>query len=207
MSARTSVPEKVVVAILGSLNADLVVRTSRQPSAGETLTAKSLTIGCGGKGANQAIAVRRMTARKRDESQVNARSKTEEAGKQSGSNNDNDAIDIETRMIGAVGDDAFGKKLVQQLGEADGVDISGVQVLDQVETGSAVITVDDEGQNSIMVVPGANGRFGIVEEDRGGSVEKIARPVVVVKGDEDVLVCQLEVNKDVVRSCCQCLLF
>ena len=58
-------------------------------------------------------------------------------------------------MVGAVGDDAFGPTALAGLSDA-GVDIRNVRRLDGA-TGIAVIVVDSRGQNSIVVVPGANG--------------------------------------------------
>lgn len=43
------------VSVIGSLNIDVVTRTSRVPAAGETLAAISFDTGFGGKGANQAV--------------------------------------------------------------------------------------------------------------------------------------------------------
>jgi len=51
------------IVVLGSLNADLVVRVPRFPSRGETVTATDLAVFAGGKGANQACAVGRLGAR------------------------------------------------------------------------------------------------------------------------------------------------
>lgn len=48
------------VLVVGSLNADLVVRTERFPSAGETVAGADLVVGPGGKGANQAVAAARV---------------------------------------------------------------------------------------------------------------------------------------------------
>ena len=61
------------------------------------------------------------------------------------------------KMIGRVGADAFGKSLIQTLAN-DGVDTGQVKQLG-VATGVALITVDDAGQNTIVVVPGANGEL------------------------------------------------
>lgn len=63
----------------------------------------------------------------------------------------------QVKMIGRVGADAFGKSLIQTLSH-DGVDTSQVRKL-PVATGVALITVDDAGQNTIVVVPGANGEL------------------------------------------------
>lgn len=59
-----------------------------------------------------------------------------------------------TRFVGAVGRDDAGQTLTRVAGEA-GVDTSEVAVVD-VSTGRALILVADSGENSIVVVPGAN---------------------------------------------------
>lgn len=64
-------------------------------------------------------------------------------------------------MIGKVGDDDFGARLRESLAAA-GCDTQDVTVTD-AHTGIAVITVSDAGKNSIVVVPGANGRFGVAD--------------------------------------------
>lgn len=63
-------------------------------------------------------------------------------------------LGAETTMIGAVGSDAFGEELKNAL-QADGVDTSSIKVLDSCATGVASILLS-EGDNSIVVVPGAN---------------------------------------------------
>lgn len=59
-----------------------------------------------------------------------------------------------TRMIGAVGADADGTWMRDEL-DAAGVDTAAVQVSDQ-PTGVALIVVDREGENQIAVCEGAN---------------------------------------------------
>ncbi len=68
------------------------------------------------------------------------------------------------RMIGQVGEDAFGPLLTNSLGDA-GVDTSGV-VQCQASTGTAVIFVLPSGENVIVISPGANGTLSaeLVEE-------------------------------------------
>ena len=63
-----------------------------------------------------------------------------------------------TAFIGCVGDDAAGRLLMDVL-ISDGVDTSGVTVVD-APTGRAFITVDSHGENTIVVVPGANNFVG-----------------------------------------------
>ena len=50
------------IAVLGSLNADLVIQMDRYPNPGETVVAKSFAQFSGGKGANQAVACGRLDA-------------------------------------------------------------------------------------------------------------------------------------------------
>jgi ribokinase len=54
---------KPVAIVVGSLNADLVVRVPRLPHAGQTVTGSSLSRSQGGKGANQAATTARLGAR------------------------------------------------------------------------------------------------------------------------------------------------
>ncbi|GJM83334.1 hypothetical protein HMSSN139_58300 [Paenibacillus sp. HMSSN-139] len=69
-----------------------------------------------------------------------------------------------TSMIGAVGTDAFGDELLAVLSR-DGVDVGGVKRLPDAATGIASIYVAD-GDNSIVVVPGANERVTPADIDR-----------------------------------------
>jgi ribokinase len=70
-----------------------------------------------------------------------------------------------THMLGRVGGDGFGMELRQKLAEA-GVDTSGVLVDAEVSSGVAVIAVDDQAQNTIIIIPGANGRVGQADVKR-----------------------------------------
>ena len=63
-------------------------------------------------------------------------------------------LGVLVRMAGAVGRDAFGAQLVQSL-KAEGVDTAWVMATEHT-SGIAVVTVDDQGGNSIVVSPGAN---------------------------------------------------
>ncbi|KAK9480859.1 Ribokinase-like protein [Lipomyces japonicus] len=117
------------VTILGSLNYDLVTFTSKVPLGGETILSDSFATHCGGKGANQALAVRRLSS----------------------------PDTVEVRMVGRVGKDAFGVELKDGLENA-GVDVSLVEEIEG-KSGVAVIIVERSGENRILVSAGANGTF------------------------------------------------
>jgi ribokinase len=75
----------------------------------------------------------------------------------------------EVRMIGAVGEDEFGEQLRANL-ESFGVDTAGLRT-EEGRSGTAHIVVDDRGDNSIVVVPGAN---ATVEDLADGDEQRIA---------------------------------
>jgi len=61
-------------------------------------------------------------------------------------------------MFGLVGNDEHGQALVDGL-TSEGIDVAGVGVDNNSQTGLAVITVDKEAENTIVVSPGTNSRF------------------------------------------------
>ena len=83
------------------------------------------------------------------------------------------------RMIGAVGDDAQGRLMLESLSGA-GVDTADVAVLDGDATGTALIVVDRDGENQIVVCPGANAGVLVggrgVRAGRDGAVPARGRP-------------------------------
>lgn len=62
---------------------------------------------------------------------------------------------VTTVMIGAVGDDDDGQALIDGL-HAAGADVSHVSIRPAVRSGAAFVFVADDGENSIVVAPGAN---------------------------------------------------
>lgn len=80
------------------------------------------------------------------------------------------------RMIGRVGRDDAGDVLKHALA-ANGVDISGVLPSD-VSTGTALITTDANGENSIVVADGANGQLS--PEDIDHARDQIAGAAMVL---------------------------
>jgi ribokinase len=61
----------------------------------------------------------------------------------------------EVRMIGKIGNDNSGNSLIEALVK-DSIDVKYVGIDANSPTGTALITVNEEGNNSIIVVPGAN---------------------------------------------------
>jgi ribokinase len=71
----------------------------------------------------------------------------------------------EVVMVGAVGNDDAGDAYLQRLAEL-GIE-SRVHRIEDTPTGAAVITIDRSGENSIIVVPGANSEFDAREVGAG----------------------------------------
>lgn len=92
-------------------------------------------------------------------------------------------------MVGRVGDDAIGQRLLSGLG-SENLDISLVRATPECPTGFATVAVEDSGENSIIVVPGANGR--LTADDVAAAADVIATC--------DVLLVQLEVPLDAVAA-------
>lgn len=114
----------ISLAVLGSINVDLTIRSQRIPAIGETVVGGSFYRAHGGKGANQAVAAVRY-------------------------------LQGHVSLIGGVGDDAFGRLMIQDL-QSDGIDASEVYLHPSEATGTALILVDAQGNNCISVASGAN---------------------------------------------------
>ena len=90
-------------------------------------------------------------------------------------------------LLGRVGDDGFGGPLVQAL-EEKGVDTALIEEAPGSATGTAFVTVTEDGENSITVAPGANRR--LTPEDVDAACGAIAGAAV--------LVAQMEVPRECV---------
>jgi ribokinase len=144
------------IVVVGSLNLDLAVQTTRIPQPGETIIGGTLNFVPGGKGANQAVGAARLGAH--------------------------------VAMIGKVGSDVFAGSLLAGL-DAAGVDRHFVTQADDSASGVALIVVDAQGQNSIVVAPGANAQ--LMPADVYAAEAAIARA--------DVLLLQLEIPLETVQ--------
>ncbi len=90
-------------------------------------------------------------------------------------------------FLGRVGDDGFGGPLVRALGDK-GVDTALIEESTGASTGTAFITVTEDGENAITVAPGANRRL------TPEAVEAARKTI----RDAAVLVAQMEVPRETV---------
>jgi ribokinase len=150
------------ILVVGSLNADLVVRSPRFPQPGETLSGEDLQVIPGGKGANQAVAAARLGAN--------------------------------VSMLGCVGRDNFGDFLLDNL-KSNNVDSHLIQ-RDDSSTGTAIIVVDESGQNSIVLSAGANGKVSLLDVEHASFPDPSTR-----SGRRfSLLLLQLEIPTPIVLS-------
>lgn len=125
----------MTVLCLGSVNTDLVIRSSRLPHAGETVLGGEFYQAAGGKGDNQAVAAARALG-----------------------------IVGRVAFIGAVGNDEFGRQSRQSL-VAEGIDCTYLKEVESVASGIALILVDENGENLISVASGANAHLLAADVD------------------------------------------
>lgn len=143
------------IAVIGSLNIDIVNTVSKRPLPGETIKALSTTYFPGGKGANQAV-----------------------AASLSGAN---------VNLIGAVGSDLYSSILIKSLNE-HGVQTEHV-LKKEGNTGLAFITVDETGENSIIISEGANGLLSVQDIEN----------LLFVLDDIDIIIVQNEISWSTTR--------
>lgn len=124
------------IGVVGSNMVDLITYVDRMPGPGETLEAPTFEMGCGGKGANQAVAAARLGA--------------------------------EVMMVTRVGDDVFADNTIRNL-ESFGVDTRHVVKVAGKSSGVAPIFVEQSGENSILIVKGANADLLPVEVDKAAA--------------------------------------
>ncbi|MEM8875837.1 MAG: ribokinase [Planctomycetota bacterium] len=138
------------IVMVGSSMVDLIAYVPKLPAPGETLAGSDFNVGCGGKGANQAVMAARLGA--------------------------------QVHVVTVLGDDVFGPQTKQNFAD-QGCDTTHVHIAKGIASGVAPISVDTTtGQNSIVIVPGAN--------------ELLDEAKVRAAGDEiaaaDAVICQLE---------------
>ncbi len=101
-------------------------------------------------------------------------------------------LGAEVILLGKVGDDPFGEEMLA-VARAAGVDVSAVERVPQMPTGTALILVGPRGENTIAYVPGANGLVDAAYVDR----------VLARLAEVDVVLLQLEVPLSAVAAVLQ----
>ena len=141
--------------VIGSLNIDMTTKVENLPRLGETIFGNNFYESCGGKGANQAVAISK--------------------------------LGMETEMIGMIGNDSHGKKLIENLKKYN---VKHDNIIRSPEpTGHALILVDKNGNNSIIVISGAN--FKITERHIDEKTDII--------NENDIIILQNEIPLNVVE--------
>jgi ribokinase len=97
----------------------------------------------------------------------------------------------EVNFITCLGDDANGKNTLQYYKD-EGLDVSSSLIVKNVASGTAMILVDEKGENCIVITPGAN---------------NMLTPDYIVKVEDDIahadiIVLQMEVPYDTVKTVC-----
>ena len=126
------------ITIIGSINTDMVIRTQNFPLPGETNLGDDFFMFQGGKGANQAVAAKRLGGT--------------------------------VSFIGKIGNDIFGHKSLQLM-KSEKIDVSSVCIDYEKPSGIALITINSEGENTIVVAPGSNGT--LLPNDVDQNMEKL----------------------------------
>ncbi|KAA6391006.1 MAG: Ribokinase [Streblomastix strix] len=118
---------------VGSSNMDMIFHVKDLPAVGQTILSESFYTNFGGKGANQAVACAKL-------------------GGNSGK--------VECAFVGRVGNDLYGEQMTQNMKNLNSIDISQMKKIEQTNSGMAVISVDQNGQNQIILFQGANAMIG-----------------------------------------------
>ena len=138
------------ICVIGSLNIDLINIVDEFPKPGETIISKEFRTNFGGKGANQAVAAKKLGA--------------------------------DVLMVGRVGEDIYGTQYMEYLEESR-ITTDGLDLTHNAPTGTAVISVNRTGENTITIAHGANGEIDESYIDR-------LKPLLL---QYDVFLLQLEI--------------
>lgn len=138
------------ILVLGSCNTDMVIKSERLPLPGETILGGTFMMNPGGKGANQAVAAKRLGG--------------------------------DVTFVTKTGNDIFGRQCLE-LYKKENINTDYILSDLSSPSGVALITVDERGENSIVVASGAN--MNLQPTD----IEKLHQPII----EADILLMQLEI--------------
>jgi len=138
------------IIVIGSSNTDMVIKSKKLPSPGETILGGTFLMNPGGKGANQAVAAARLHGK--------------------------------VTFVAKTGNDVFGSES-KQLFDKEQIDTRYLISDENNPSGVALIIVDENGENSIVVASGSNGTLSAydINED------------VFKTGMDDIFLMQLEI--------------
>ena len=131
------------ILIIGSSNTDMVVKTNRFPLPGQTVLGGQFFMFPGGKGANQAVAAARLIMGGNSASEKGSR----------------------VTFITKLGTDIFGDQSFSGFQKA-GIDTRYIMRDQKTPSGVALITINEQGENHIVVAPGANNTLLPVDLDQ-----------------------------------------
>lgn len=147
------------------------------------MTANSVAVSPGGKGANQAVACAKLSR---------SHTATTSSSSPSSASPSSEGETAHITMLGTVGADSYGSLLKENLAK-HGVDVSGVRVLDTPgsKTGMAMIVVDEPtGQNRIILSPEAN---HFLQPEHVADVANLSSAQGQGQQKPDLLIMQLEI--------------
>jgi ribokinase len=146
---------KPSIVVVGSTNTDMVIKAAHIPEPGETILGGSFFMFQGGKGANQAVAAKRLGG--------------------------------DVTFIAKTGNDIFGERSVQLFKE-EGIHTGHIVTDPANPSGVALITVDDNAENCIVVASGANATL---------SPDDLEPALDIIK-QANIILMQLEIPLDTV---------
>ena len=156
------------IIVIGSSNTDMVVKAARLPEPGETVLGGTFLMNPGGKGANQAMAAQRLRS-------------GGPAAQRPGRGT--------VVFVAKVGNDLFGEEAVRGF-EQEELDTRFIARDPAARSGVALIGVDERGENTIMVAPGANASLTIEEVE----------PALMACPDAEWVLLQLEIPLETVEK-------
>ncbi len=146
---------KPSIVVVGSTNTDMVIKAAHIPEPGETILGGTFFMFQGGKGANQAVAAKRLGG--------------------------------DVTFIAKTGNDIFGERSVQLFKE-EGIHTGHMATDPANPSGVALITVDDNAENCIVVASGANATL---------SPDDLEPALDIIK-QANIILMQLEIPLDTV---------
>lgn len=133
------------IVVIGSTNTDMVIIADHLPAPGETILGGSFFMNPGGKGANQAVAAKRLGG--------------------------------DVTFIAKTGNDIFGERSVRMFKE-QGINTDFLLTDPLNPSGVALITIDKDAENTIVVASGANG--ALYPADLEPAIETIKDAAIVL---------------------------